>query len=144
MDNVITEHLRNCFGVVYNVLSFMNFACQTSWKHWISVLLENFVSIESSWTLFYLILFKCSFMELGQWETAFVSLSAFSCTSFILCVRMITQSSYDKFKAFSQACCFIYSQEGVQKPAKRVLPSPSPHTQPNKSPRPGEYCTGKC
>ena len=122
----------------------MNFACQTSWKHWISVLLENFVSIESSWTLFYLILFKCSFMEIGQWETAFVSLSAFSCTSFILCVRMITQSSYDKFKAFSQACCFIYSQEGVQKPAKRVLPSPSPHTQPNKSPRPGEYCTGKC
>ena len=144
MDNVITEHLRNCFGVVYNVLSFMNFACQTSWKHWISVLLENFVSIESSWTLFYLILFKCSFMEIGQWETAFVSLSAFSCTSFILCVRMITQSSYDKFKAFSQACCFIYSQEGVQKPAKRVLPSPSPHTQPNKSPRPGEFCTGKC
>lgn len=113
-------------------------------KHWISVLLENFVSIESSWTLFYLILFKCSFMEIGQWETAFVSLSAFSCTSFILCVRMITQSSYDKFKAFSQACCFIYSQEGVQKPAKRVLPSPSPHTQPNKSPRPGEFCTGKC
>ncbi|XP_068695653.1 parafibromin-like [Montipora foliosa] len=27
-------------------------------------------------------------------------------------------------------------KEGVQKPAKRVLPSPSPHTQPNKSPRP--------
>ena len=42
--------------------------------------------------------------------------------------------------------CWLYIilfvlQEGVQKPARRVLPSPSPHTQPSRTPRPGEYWT---
>ena len=37
------------------------------------------------------------------------------------------------FKLF----CY-HLQEGVQKP-KKVFPSPSPHTQPSKAPRPSEY-----
>ena len=126
MDNVITEHSHDCFGVVYNVLSFMNFACQTSWKHWISVLLENFVSIERSWTLFYLILFKCSFMEICQWETAFVSLIAFSCTSLILCGHMITQSSCDKFKSFLSSLLLYLLSGGCPETSQESLAQPFP------------------
>ena len=121
MDNVITEHLRSVLVlfIMFSVLWIL--PVKRAEKHWISVLLENFVSIERSWTLFYLILFKCSFMEICHWETAFVSLIAFSCTSLILCGHMITQSSYDKFKSFLSSLLLYLLSGGCPETSQESL-----------------------
>lgn len=152
------------FSVLFNTIWCHNFSICPHDLSWSSETEQGYVIVELSHNFFGCVhkMFNwcCSFCR--QAEQNKISVCYHSCMvvsrepffsersfpisnriwiAFCLVMEYLDSHDYTKqwFETFSQACCFIYVQEGVQKPAKRVLPSPSPHTQPNKSPRPGEY-----